>query len=131
MVLFCQAKQGVLWFGLREGLADGNRGVATTATAVPSAETVQEAVRHRQVPHEGGIARMEGLATRHEPQGVVSNVGITAGGGSHEQRMARGNGADPTRITRWGKPRGAVRGTPRGVRGGVATHPTRFKGVLI
>lgn len=30
------------------------------------------------------------------------------------------------RITRWEKPRGAIRGTPRGVRGGVATPPTRL-----
>ena len=69
---------------------------------------------------------MEGVATRHEPQGVVSNVGISAGGGSHEQQVVRGNGTDSTRITRWEKPRGAIRGTPRGVRGGVATPPTRL-----
>lgn len=116
----------LLWSGQREGLVDGDRGMATTATAVLSAETVQEAVRHRQVPHEVGIARMEGVATRHEPQGVVSNVGISAGGGSHEQQVVRGNGTDSTRITRWEKPRGAIRGTPRGVRGGVATPPTRL-----
>ena len=66
---------------------------------------------------------MEGVATRHEPQGVVSNVGVTAGGGGHEQQVVRGNGTDSTRITRWEKPRGAIRGTPRGVRGGVATPP--------
>ena len=100
--------------------------MATMATAVLSAETVQEAVRYRQVPHEVGIARMEGVATRHEPQGVVSNVGISAGGGSHEQQVVRGNGTDSTRIIRWEKPRGAIRGTPRGVRGGVATPPTRL-----
>ena len=108
----------LLWSGQREGMAVGNGIVATATAPVLSAEAMQEAVCRRQVPHEVGNPRMEGLATRHEPQGVVSQVGVTPGDGGHEQQVVRGDWIDSARITRWGKPRGAIRGTPCGVRGG-------------
>ena len=100
-------------------MVQGNREMATSETAVLSLETVQKTHRNRKISDAERVHGISSMENGNVPQWMVAKVTICASQQSHGKRMVQKSRLDTVCITEKLKPRSAIKGTLRGVRGGV------------
>ena len=108
----------VFQIGGSEEMVQGNREMATSETAVLSLETVQKTHRNRKVSDAERVHGISSMGNGNVPQWMVAKIAIRTSQQSHGKRVVQASGIDTICITEKLKPRSAIKGTLRGVRGG-------------
>ena len=104
--------------GGSEEMVQGNRRMATSETAMLSLETVQKTHRNRKISDAERVHGTPSMGNSNVPQWMVAKVTIRTSQQSHGKRMVQESWLDTVCTTEKLKPRSAIKGTLRGVRGG-------------
>ena len=104
--------------GGSEEMVQGNRRMATSETAMLPLETVQKTHRNRKISDAERVHGTPSMGNSNVPQWMVAKVTIRTSQQSHGKRMVQESWLDTVCTTEKLKPRSAIKGTLRGVRGG-------------